>query len=103
MGMNEVISIKYGILFLGEKSFIRGIKFEIYWASNSIPAAKSQNFVNISWGQKPTCSKFFEFDFFYLKTFFSGRGTLSRFCSFASDRLFIFLGIIVLQDMMQVN
>ena len=74
MGMNEVISIKYGILFLGEKSFIRGIKFEIYWASNSIPAAKSQNFVNISWGQKPTCSKFLEFDFFYLKTFFSGEG-----------------------------
>ena len=64
MGMNEVISIKYGILFLGEKSFIRGIKFEIYWASNSIPAAKSQNFVNISEGQKPTCAKFLEFDFF---------------------------------------
>ena len=63
--MNEVISIKYDrILLLGRKS---DIKFKIYWLSKSIPAAKSQNFVDISGAQKPIWAEFLEFDFFYLK------------------------------------
>ena len=36
--------------------------------SKSIPAAKSQNFVDISGVQKPTWAKLLEFDFFYLKS-----------------------------------
>ena len=35
--------------------------------SKSIPAVKSQNFVNILGGQKPTWVNFLEFEFFYLK------------------------------------
>ena len=57
----------YGILFLGQKAFIWDIKFKIYGVSKFIPAAKSQNFVDISGAQKPTWSKFLEFEFFHLK------------------------------------
>ena len=40
----------------------------MYGMSKLIPAAKSQNFVDISGAQKPTWAKFLEFDFFfYLK------------------------------------
>ena len=46
--------------------FIRDIKFKIYWVSKSIPAAKSQNFVDVSWAQKTKCAKFLEFNFLYL-------------------------------------
>ena len=56
-----------GILLLGQNSCIRDIKFMIYGVSKSIPAAKSQNFVEISGAQKPTWAKLLEFDFFYLK------------------------------------
>ena len=56
-----------GILLLGQKSCIRDIKFKIYLASKSIPAAKSQNFVDISGEQKPTWAKCLAFGFFYLK------------------------------------
>ena len=34
------------------------------FVSKSVPAAKSQNFVEISGAQKPTWAKFLEFDFF---------------------------------------
>ena len=57
----------HGILLLGQKSCIWDIKFKIYWVSKSIPAAKQQNFVNISGAQKPTGTIFWEFEFFYLK------------------------------------
>ena len=56
-----------GILLLRRKSCIRNIKFKIYWLSKSIPAAKPQNFVDISGAQKPTWAKFWEFEFFHLK------------------------------------
>ena len=36
------------------------VKFKIYWVTKSIPAAKSQNFVDISGAQKPTWAKFME-------------------------------------------
>ena len=51
-------------LLLGQKSCIRDISFEMYEVSKSIPA-KSQNFVDISGAQKPTWTKFLEFDFFF--------------------------------------
>ena len=53
-----------GILLLGQKSWIWDIKFKIYLVSKSIPAAKSQNFVDNSRAQKPTWAKFLEFEFF---------------------------------------
>ena len=53
-----------GILLLGLKSYIRDIKLKIYCVSKSIPAAKSQNFVDISGAQKPIWAKVLEFDFF---------------------------------------
>ena len=53
-----------GILLLGQKSLIWDITFKIYQLSRSIPAAKSQNFVNVSRAQNPTWAKFLEFDFF---------------------------------------
>ena len=56
-----------GILLFEQKSCIWDIKFKIYGVPKSIPAAKFQNFVDISVVQKPTWAKFLEFDFFYLK------------------------------------
>ena len=53
-----------GILLLGLKSYIRDIKLKIYCVSKSIPAAKSQNFVDILRAQKPIWAKVLEFDFF---------------------------------------
>ena len=53
-----------GILFLGWKSCVWDIKLKISLVSKSIPAAKSQNLVDISDAQKPTWAKFWEFDFF---------------------------------------
>ena len=38
------------------------------FVSKSVPAAKSQNFVEISGAQKPTWAKFLEFDFLSEKT-----------------------------------
>ena len=61
--MKEMISIKYGIQLLGQKLYIWDIKFKIYYISKSIPAAKSQNFVDISSTQNPTWAKFLEFNF----------------------------------------
>ena len=55
------------ILLLGQKSCTRDIRFKIYWVPKSIPAAKYQNFVDISGAQKPTWAKFLELRFFYLK------------------------------------
>ena len=55
------------ILLLGSKSCIWDVKFKVYWVSKSIPAAKSQNFVDISGAQKPIWAKFLEFEFFYLE------------------------------------
>ena len=49
------------ILLLGQKSCIWDITFKIYWVAKSIPAAKSQYFVDISGAQKPTWAKFLEF------------------------------------------
>ena len=46
------------ILLFGQKSGIWDILFKIYYMSNSIPAAKFQNFVD---------TLILEFDFFYLK------------------------------------
>ena len=57
-----------GILLLEQKSCIRDINFRIYWVSKSIPAAKSQNFINILGAQKPTWTNFLEFDFLFEKT-----------------------------------
>ena len=53
-----------GILLLGQKTCIWDINVKIYWVSKSISAVKSQNFVDISWTQKPTWDKFLEFEFF---------------------------------------
>ena len=67
MGINKVISIEYdGILLLGWKSCIQDMKFKICQVSKSIPAAKSQNFVNISGAHKPTWAKFFGIWFFFM-------------------------------------
>ena len=54
-------------LLLVQKSCIWDITFRMYEVSKSIPAAKCQNFVNISRAQKPIWTKVLEFDFFYLK------------------------------------
>ena len=69
MGINVVISIKYG-----QKSCIQDIKFKFYWVSKSIPAAKSQDSVDISGAQKPIWAKLLEFDFFL-----SGKTRLYRY------------------------
>ena len=61
MGINEVIFIKYE-----QKSCIQDIKFKFYWVSKSIPAAKSQDSVDISGAQKPRWAKLLEFDFFFI-------------------------------------
>ena len=53
-----------GTLVLGQKSWIWDILVKICKVSKSIPAIKSQNFVNISGAQKHTWAKFLEFDFF---------------------------------------
>ena len=61
----------------GWKSFIWGIKFNIFWVSKSIPAGKSQNFVDISRAaQKHNTqqTKFLEFEFFL-----SGKGRLHSY------------------------
>ena len=55
-----------GILLLGRKSCIWNVKFKIYWVTKSIPAAKSQNFVDILGAQKLTLAKFLDFVFFFL-------------------------------------
>ena len=47
-----------GILLLGQKCYIWDIKLKIYYVPKSIPAVKSQNFVDIPGAQKPT-SKIF--------------------------------------------
>ena len=56
-----------GTQLLGQKSWILDISFKMYEVSKSVPAAKSQNFVNISGVQKPTWAKFWECDFFIWK------------------------------------
>ena len=56
-----------GILLLEQKSCIRDISLKMYEVPKSIPAAKSQNFADISGVQKPTWVKFLKFDFFYIK------------------------------------
>ena len=48
-------------------SCIWEITFKIYWVSKSIPAAKSQKFVNISGAEKPTWTTLLESDFFKSK------------------------------------
>ena len=64
--MNEVISIRYGwnIIAWTKSHPSRTLISKIYWVSKSIPAARSQKFVNISGAQKPTWAKFLEFEFF---------------------------------------
>ena len=54
-------------LLLVQKSCIWDIMFRMYEVSKSIPAAKSQNFVNISRAQKPIWAKILEFEFFCVK------------------------------------
>ena len=64
-GYEWVISLKYGILLLGQKSCIQDIKVRVYWLSKSIP--QNLKIFDI-WGtQKPTGAKFWEFDFFISK------------------------------------
>ena len=122
-----------GMLLLRRKSCIQDIKFKIYWVSKSIPAAKSQNFVDISVAQKHTGTKFLEFEFFSsektrLQRYYQNKNQLlvtsssyinlaiklkqdkseiyffgKQYLTFASDRFFIFSGLIVFQGMMQVN
>ena len=57
-----------GILLLRRKSCFRDINFKVYRVSKSIPAAKSQNFVDISEAHKPTSVKFLQLDFFIFFT-----------------------------------
>ena len=62
MGMNEGISIKHGCNTNWDT------EFKIYLVPKSIPAGKSQNFVDISWEQKPHTDKVFGICiFFYLE------------------------------------
>ena len=54
MGMNAVISRKYGWNTIAwmENHVSGTLSSKIYWVSKSIPAAKPQNFVEISEAQK---------------------------------------------------
>ena len=68
MGMNKVISIKYGWnTVAGTKNMHVGHYMQDLLGVKSIPAAKSQNFVDISGAQKSTWANISEFTFFYLK------------------------------------
>ena len=55
-----------GAVLLGQKSCIWDM-FKMYEVSKSIPAAKSQIFIDISGAQKPKWAKLLEFVFLYLK------------------------------------
>ena len=134
-----------GILLLGLKSCIWDIKLKIYCVSKSIPAAKSQNFVDISGAQKPIWATIFGIWIFLseekrLYRYYQNKNQLvvtsssyinltmklliksyllaqkqikseillflgggKQYLTFASDRLFIFSGLILLKGMLQVN
>ena len=60
MGMNEGISIKHGCNTNWDT------EFKIYLVPKSIPAGKSQNFVDISGVQKPTRTSVWNLHFFFI-------------------------------------
>ena len=60
----KVIISKGGILLFGQKKIgISDVLFKIYYVLKSIPAAKSQNFVNTLGPQKPRCTNILKFVF----------------------------------------
>ena len=68
MGMSKGISIKYGWnTVAGTKIMHVGHYIQDLLGVKSIPAAKSQNIVDISGAQNSTLANFLEFTFFYLK------------------------------------
>ena len=69
MGMNAVISRKYGWNTIAwmENHVSGTLSSKIYWVSKSIPAAKPQNFVEISEAQKLHGQNIWNLIFFYLK------------------------------------
>ena len=69
MGMNEGISIKHGCNTNWDT------EFKIYLVPKSIPAGKSQNFVDISGVQKPTRTSVWNLLFFFL----FGKTSLHRY------------------------
>ena len=76
MGMNKVISIKYGWnTVAGIKIIHAGHYIQDLLGVKSIPAAKSQNFVDISEAQKSTWAIISEFTFFL-----SAKTRLYRYC-----------------------
>ena len=68
MGMSKGISIRYGWnTVAGTKIMHVGHYIQDLLGVKSIPAAKSQNVVDISGAQNSTLANFLEFTFFYLK------------------------------------
>ena len=54
------------IPLLGQISYIQDVKLRICWVAKSMPAAKSETFVNISGSEKSYMGKIFGIWFFFI-------------------------------------